>query len=227
MSEFVRICPKCQTQNPEYEHICNACGHFIAMESPTAVPVNDVEPNRELDLKPEPDLKQEDKAPQTQLKTEPPAIYLELQSNDKPLFTVKSGWFMGQSYVNNQAEIQIDREIEGSEYVHRRHCRFICKKQLWYVQALDQKRYQGKFTNPTNVNSKTLPADKARQIKNGDVLSLSGLSFQVKIVSTLNFRVKQISDLQTLRFLSDKIRHRRHFEFTTNSVINIIIKTHG
>ncbi|MDQ7089821.1 MAG: SDR family NAD(P)-dependent oxidoreductase [Methylococcales bacterium] len=46
-------------------------------------------------------------------------------------------------------------------------------------------------------------------------------------VSTLNFRVKQISDLQTLRFLSDKIRHRRHFEFTTNSVINIIIKTHG
>ncbi|MDQ7089919.1 MAG: transposase family protein [Methylococcales bacterium] len=50
---------------------------------------------------------------------------------------------------------------------------------------------------------------------------------QAIIVSTLNFRVKQISDLQTLRFLSDKIRHRRHFEFTTNSVINIIIKTHG
>lgn len=124
-------------------------------------------------------------APTQRFITEPstPAIYLELQSPDRPVFTVKSGWFMGQAHPESKAEIQLSTDIEGSEFVHRRHCRFVYKDDKWYVQALNQKRYHGEFTNPTKVNNREVAADKARLIKDGDVLRLSGLYFQVKVIS--------------------------------------------
>ncbi len=187
MSQFVRICPKCQTQNPEYEHVCKSCGQFIAMENPVAAP--DTQAVQKTTAAEQPvtaaEASAKTPAPTQRFAVKPsiPAIYLELQTADKPVFTVKSGWFMGQAYTGNKAEIQINSAVEGSEFVHRRHCRFVHKNQRWYVLALDQKRYQGEFTNPTKVNDKTIALDKARQIKDGDILHLSGLSFQVKIIA--------------------------------------------
>lgn len=186
MSQFVRICPRCHTQNPEYEHVCTSCGQFIAMESPVIVEEK-AEQNSSSESNPSTVSSRpiaEDAATQRfVLPPAVPAIYLELQAADNPIFTVKSGWFLGQAHPESKAEIQIDTKIEGSEFVHRRHCRFLYKDKHWYVQALDQKRYQGQFTNPTKINDKALAADKARQIKEGDILRLSGLSFQVKVIA--------------------------------------------
>jgi pSer/pThr/pTyr-binding forkhead associated (FHA) protein len=185
MSQFIRICPKCQTQNPEYEHVCRECGQFIAMESPVSLPIKTAETETKTATPSEiPTEENKPSAPTQHFSTQTniPAIYLELQTAEKPLFTVKSGWFIGQAYVENKAEIQINNEIEGSECVHRRHCRFVYKNQRWYVLALNQKRYQGEFSNPTKVNDKIIALDKARQIKHGDILRLSGLSFQIKMI---------------------------------------------
>ena len=187
MSQFVRICPRCQTQNPEYEHICTSCGQFIAMESPVVVDAKkiEVEKTAEESTAATPTL---EKPATASVTSEPvtdttPSIYLELRTADRPLFTVKSGWIMGQAHPDNRAEIQIPNHIADSQFVHRCHCRFLYKDNHWYVQALDQKRYQGQFTNPTLVNDVPMSPDKARQIKNGDILRLSGLYFQVKFIA--------------------------------------------
>jgi pSer/pThr/pTyr-binding forkhead associated (FHA) protein len=185
MSQFVRICPRCQTQNPEYEHICTSCGQFIAMESAVSVenkPVQAEKNTPEETATEQPATASTTTEPLTD-KSATPAIYLELQAANRPLFTVKSGWIMGQAHPDNRAEIQIPNTIADSQFVHRCHCRFVYKDNNWYVQALDQKRYQGQFTNLTFVNDMPINPDKARQIKNGDILRLSGLYFQVKFIT--------------------------------------------
>ncbi|MDM8544885.1 FHA domain-containing protein [Candidatus Venteria ishoeyi] len=189
MSEFVRICPKCQQQNPEYEHVCQSCGQFIAMEMAIQKPEGDKATTtppvaEETHTTPPPISEQKTRntaATQRFDKNEVAAIYLQL-NNSEQVFTVKHGWVMGQAHVQNKAQIQIPDDISGSEYLHRRHCRFIYQDGKWYVQALDQKRFQREFTNPTQVNQKTLTPGKAAQIQDGDTLMLSGLGFDVHFI---------------------------------------------
>jgi hypothetical protein len=182
MTEFIRICPKCKQENPEYEHVCAGCGQFIALEA--AIP----RPPVPAKIDPPPAAPVETSPPPSPAKPVPAAtrrmdtaesFYLQ---HGERIFTVKHGWVMGQAHPQNTAQIQIPLDIAGCEFIHRRHCRFILKDRQWHAQALDQKRFQRDFTNPTLVNRKALKADGGHRLQNGDVLTLAGVDFVVKMV---------------------------------------------
>ncbi|MEM7016549.1 MAG: FHA domain-containing protein [Pseudomonadota bacterium] len=184
MSEFVRICPKCRHQNPEYENACTECGHFVGMEA--AVP----KPASPKPARPKPEAAK--KAPRRQRKQvqsklaettekDPPAFYLDIAGTDK-VYTIQDGWVLGQAHGTNTAHIQIPEDITGSGYIHRQHCRFEHRDKQWFITPIDQKLFERDFTNPTFVNQYAVAPNTRHPIKNGDTLTLAGVSFTVKMI---------------------------------------------
>lgn len=183
MAEFVKICPQCQQINPEYENLCSGCGQFIGMESPQLRPVaapkaaSAAAPNA-----PKPSSPPITEAPApTQRFGASPSFYLLLDGSEQ-IYNIESGQVLGQAHPGNPAQVQIDKTIPGSEFLHRQHCRFVYKDKTWYVQAIDQQKLQKEFTNPTEINQRKLSPGRAHPLKNGDQLTLSGLKFQVKLL---------------------------------------------
>lgn len=173
MADFVKICPQCQAINPEYENICTQCGQFIGMETPVARP------------QPKPAAKAKPKTapPAATQRFDPAAVcfYLEAPGSDT-VYTIHHGDVLGQAHPSSAAQVQIDANLQGSEFIHRQHCRFECKDGIWYVTALDQKAFQRDFTNPTFVNQHRLAPNTRQALKDGDRLGLSGVFLQVKII---------------------------------------------
>lgn len=175
MAEFVRVCPRCRQVNPEYQNVCTACNQFIGME-PT-VPSSSA-PAAQTAGGPE------KSTPVQATRRFVPAndsFYLQLPGSDLVL-TVRSGAVLGQAHPSNDAALQIPEEIEGCEFVHRRHCRFELRERSWMVTALDQKELDSDFTNPTYVNESLVTAGSSRTLNNGDRLRLSGITLLVKII---------------------------------------------
>ncbi len=162
MTEFIKICPHCGHENPEYENLCSTCGHFIAMENAVS--------------KAAPLLATETTA------TSASAFYLHVEQNAQ-IFTVKPGWVIGQAHSSSSAQIQLPATLEGCEFVHRQHARFTYQEQRWYITPLDQQAFQRAFTNPSFLNQHPLTPGQSYAVQDGDRLVLSKIALLVKMVS--------------------------------------------
>lgn len=173
MTKFVKVCPKCSHHNPEYENICGQCQHFIGMEAPVKASSSPQLP----ETPPPSPLPQSNTSASTETTT---SFYLE-SADGTQIYTIKSGWTIGQAHPSSQAEIQVG-QLEGCQFIHRQHCRFTFKNEQWYLTAIDQKPLGREFTNPTVINQKPLNPGKSRPIKNGDKVELSNVVFYVRMV---------------------------------------------
>jgi len=178
MTDFVKICPRCGTPNPEYENLCSECGQFVGMEPSVPRPAE----------APTPPPAPPEEPPSPPPRPTPAATSVEVGSCWlEPLFggeilTVRSGAVLGQAHESNDAELQIPATVDGSAYLHRRHCRLDREGDGWYLTAIDQAAFGRDFTNPTRVNEETLAPGERRQVGDGDELRLSDLRFRVKIL---------------------------------------------
>jgi len=189
MTEFVKVCPKCKHGNPEYLNVCEKCQQFIGMEVPVAkntipevVKNKASEEQQKAPAPPQQSIADDTTNSSPLEKTSQPFMYLELADNGQ-LLTIKSGDVLGQDHPTGIAEVKIPKHIQGVEFVHRQHCQFYFEEDKWYLQALDQTRFQHEFTNPTLLNRTALKTEARQQLSHGDVLHLSSLKFNVRLVS--------------------------------------------
>jgi hypothetical protein len=174
MAEFVRICPRCGQTNPEYENLCGACNQFIGMEA--AVPAPPPTGGQEA----APAGPQHTQATRRYVPVAE-SFFLQLPESDL-LLTVRPGDVLGQAHVSNDAQLQVPASVQGSGFLHRRHCRFERDEGGWRVIAIEQRAHGSGFTNPTFVNQHRLAPGDRHPLGDGDQLRLSGLSFNVRVV---------------------------------------------
>jgi len=174
VADFVRICPKCQHLNPEYENLCQQCQQFIAMEPSVKRPIEEASPT----------ATQADEHITTNrsesIEIAPPRPVLYLQLGDRNL-TVFDQSILGQQHQKNTAELQIDSKHAGYRYLHRQHCSFHYRDGTWYIQAIDQQRFGQAFTNPTMVNKTSIAANSEHPLHHGDRLHLAAMEFLIHI----------------------------------------------
>jgi hypothetical protein len=108
-------------------------------------------------------------------------FYLEHVTSDQ-IFTIRQGVVMGQAHETSHAEVQIPAELDGSEYLHRRHCRFDRQQDKWFVVPLDQSGSDQEFVNPTYVNKRQVTPGEHQVLNDGDILRLAGVSFYVRFI---------------------------------------------
>ena len=168
MVRYAKICPRCGRQNDEFADACEKDGEFLGMVP--ATPVAE-EPAAEAAA--------ESSAPSAPLRAigQPTRVlYLDVSETGE-CHQVSDGWVVGQAHATSTADLQLE-EPTGINYVHRRHCRFECREDGWYVTAIEQDGY----TNPTFVNHRRLAPDEPAPLRNGDRLSLSSVSINVRII---------------------------------------------
>jgi pSer/pThr/pTyr-binding forkhead associated (FHA) protein len=161
MTEFVKICPQCGQANPEYEHLCGQCNHFIGLEAAQPAvqnpPVQAVTP--------------------AELRG---GLLLTLPGTTLS-FPVRSGDTLGQSHPDSDAQIQLPPSVTDVAYIHRRHCRFQQAADQWLLEAIDQGPLGREFTNPTWVNGVRLEPGERCPLGHGDDLRLSGTTLLVQL----------------------------------------------
>lgn len=186
MADYVRICPRCGRANPEFENACSACGHFIGME-PAIPQIRSVEAGASSKLASvdaDQDVPEEHPSDVTQVQgaaAVDESFYLEHVTSDQ-IFTIRPGTVMGQAHDTSQAEVQVPVDIDGSEYLHRRHCQFERQEGKWIVIPLNQADCDQEFVNPTYVNKRQVTPGEHQVLNDGDVLRLSGVSFSVRFI---------------------------------------------
>ncbi|MBW7866145.1 MAG: FHA domain-containing protein [Candidatus Hydrogenedens sp.] len=163
---YVKVCPRCGAENDEMAEVCARDNEFLGM-----VPATPARP-------PAPPPAQASPAPAAAAapRSAGPVLYLDCAGSDECL-AVRPGWVMGQEYPGSTAELQLSPR-PGVQFVHRRHCRFHYDNGLWEVEALAQPEY----TNPTRVNRVDAAPGARVALRNGDQLSLAGLSFTVRMI---------------------------------------------
>lgn len=171
MVTYAKICPRCGHENDEFADACEKDGEFLGMVP--ATPVSDEAAASE------PQAEQESPAPSAPLREfgQPARVlYLDVTETAE-CHQVRDGWVVGQAHPTSTADVQLEGAT-GINYVHRRHCRFECRDDAWYVTAIEQDGY----TNPTFVNHRRLAPDETAPLRNGDRLSLSSVSINVRII---------------------------------------------
>ena len=192
MTEYVRVCPKCAEFEPEYEVTCSHCGHFLGAEAVVPRPAKAPDQPAAQESKPAPPP---EPASQTSEQVSGQAkatavLYLELPNNGEVL-AANSGDIIGQSHESSTAQLQIPTEIPGSQFVHRYHCRVEQSQSLneqgnssisWWITPLSQASQGSEFTNPTSINQQKVNPDRKVMVKDGDIISLSGIQLKVCII---------------------------------------------
>jgi len=173
VADFVRICPKCQHLNPEYENLCLQCQQFIAMEPSVKRPPEEAEP-----AVAQPQGNAANTPDSINIEAPRPVFYLQL--GEKTL-TVFDQTVLGQQHAENSAELQLDSSHAGYRYLHRQHCSFHYRDGTWYVQAINQQGFGQAFNNPTMVNKTTVSPTTEHPIHHGDRLHLAAMEFLVHI----------------------------------------------
>lgn len=161
---FIKLCPKCGTQNPEYESLCQRCGFFIAMEPAQAAMEAPAAETAATQASP----------------ARPPVLQLSLPGSGL-VFGVQSGDLLGQAHPESDARLQLPDSLPDIAFVHRRHCRFWLTGRQWQVEAIDHNASEAGFTNPTWVNGVPLAPGERRTLGQGDDLRLSATSLLVNL----------------------------------------------
>lgn len=202
---YLRICPQCRHENPEQANRCQQCGLFIGMEPAILVKSNDNTLKSEP-VSPQliPKLAQEtekkhistpiadmladfdgwDAAPNdlplVQLATND-ATRVELECLGYPtVLYVPAGATIGQEHAEQGADVPVPKTVAESVYLHRRHCRIDRDQGRWWLTAINQAIFGRDFTNPTAINDSLLVPGEKRELREGDLVRLSGLRLQVK-----------------------------------------------
>jgi len=173
MAKYVKVCPRCGRVNDEFSEVCEDDGEFLGMVPATQaanLPPSDPEPAAASE-----DMESHgDPAPQAG-----PVQVLYLDAGDGGrCYEIHNGWTIGQAHATSTAQVQLTN-LPGLQYVHRRHCQFELGDDGWHVVAVAQPAY----TNPTLVNSRALAPGERVPVRNGDRLTLSSLTFSVRILT--------------------------------------------
>jgi len=169
---YVKRCPRCGTINDELDDTCGQCGEFLGLvaaepevnaaaavvlscSTPAAGPVPRISPASPV--------------------TESITLYLEHVSGSR--WPVQPGQTVGQAWPENGPDVAI-AGLPGTQYLHRRHCRFQYAKGSWSVEPLPQEG----FVNPTLVNGNPAAPGTQVPLHNGDRLTLAGLDFTIRIL---------------------------------------------
>jgi hypothetical protein len=171
MVEFVRVCPRCGTANPEYENLCRKCNHFIGMEAAIDSAQAPAPAERSQSQGPRAERSRSQGDPRLQLTVPGTSI----------AFAVKNGDLLGQAHSQSEAQMQLPETVPDVAFVHRRHCRFLLEGGQWYLEAVDQTPLGQGFTNPTWLNGVRLEPGERRPLGNGDDLRLSATTLLVAI----------------------------------------------
>jgi ribosomal protein L40E len=157
-----KICTKCSHPNEITANRCSNCGEPFTLVSsmPSETPV------------------QTHSHPVTTRFDVEPSLWLELSGTSK-VYEIKNGCIIGQAHPTSNAHVQI-ADVPGVNFVHRQHCSFDCINGQWFVTAIPQEHY----TNPTFVNNQKLQASQRYPINNGDRLTMSNITFNVRIIQT-------------------------------------------
>jgi pSer/pThr/pTyr-binding forkhead associated (FHA) protein len=189
MLEYVKICPKCGHVNPEDFDICEnkTCREFLGFEAPVHIS----EIKDKIKTQPETqvgkdkteviDDKQQDPAKLSKEKITlrfetAPVLYLDLPGTSN-VYEVQNGWIVGQADPTSNAHVQIS-DIQGVNFIHREHCSFDYVNGQWFVTTIAHEH----FTNPTFVNHQRIQPGQRYPINNGDRLTLSNVTFNVRII---------------------------------------------
>lgn len=196
MTEYVKICPRCETANPEHEHLCGNCGNFLglvraeprpaqakpALETtparpepvPDPVPAEQPPPAPEPQAEAELDVEEIEAVPaQKPGRSARPVLYLESLVNGKS-FTVPDQAVVGQAHPTSRADVQLEG-VPDLNYVSRHHCRFDHESNVWFVTSLSS------AMNGTTLNQAPLMSGGRARLKNGDELVMANVPFRVRI----------------------------------------------
>ncbi len=93
-------------------------------------------------------------------------------------FPVRADAICGRPNIAVPNQIALEN-IPGNNFIHSRHCHFSVLNGTWHVTPIVNQSY----TNPTILNMELIPPGHRRPLKNGDVLTLSAVSFTIRIVN--------------------------------------------
>jgi hypothetical protein len=183
MTTYIKICPRCGHENHEFADACEIDGEFLGIVPAVPAPEKSEEKKVPEPLPEKPSI---EKTPGTLSlgdipvteRFEKPTQALYLETSIGQTYEVPPGGVLGQTHPSSSAQVQLN-DIPGVNYVHRSHCLFEYIDNGWRVTALPQPDY----TNPTFVNSKRLEPGEQAPIRNGDKLTLSNITLNVRIIS--------------------------------------------
>ena len=164
--EYVKICPKCATANPEAENTCLKCGFFLGMVQAVPPPKKPEQTSE----KPAVDPTAESAA------ASGPLLFLDHEASGRS-FQVKPGQTVGQAHETGRADVPMSG-LPNLNYVSREHCRFDFKNGAWFVNALTT------ALNGTRVNGTALAPGGRARVRNGDEVILANLPFRVRTVAS-------------------------------------------
>ena len=173
--------PDPPSQHPGEIPFVKRHGKRFAPGGPTAaVNTRADQQRRKESAQDEPDPEAETTEPESEpmAASEPvPTLFLETGSSSGQVFEIREGYVVGQAHPSSTAQIQLT-DLPAIAYVHRSHCSFALKDRKWHVTAIEQQTY----TNPTLVNQQRLAPGESTPLRNGDRLTLSGLTLTVRII---------------------------------------------
>lgn len=173
--------PDPPSQHPGEIPFVKRHGKRFAPGGPTAaVNTRADQQRRKESAQDEPDPEAETTEPESEpmAASEPvPTLFLETGSSSGQVFEIREGYVVGQAHPSSTAQIQLT-DLPAVAYVHRSHCSFALKDRKWHVTAIEQQTY----TNPTLVNQQRLAPGESTPLRNGDRLTLSGLTLTVRII---------------------------------------------
>jgi len=193
MLRYIKKCPRCGHENHEDEFNCSICGYSLIMvpSEPASDQTSDLEeeplhrgPTWKESGKPnvaevpgkQPSQQEQPHQHPVTLRMDPQSHFLLELPGTSRQYEVYDGYILGQEHPTNGAQIQLSG-IEGVNYIHRQHCRFEFSSGEWYVTPLPQ----ANFTNPTTLNLQRLQTGQKYKIMNGDRLTLSRITFYIRI----------------------------------------------
>ncbi|HUW62683.1 MAG TPA: FHA domain-containing protein [Candidatus Bathyarchaeia archaeon] len=173
--------PDTPSQHPGEIPFIKRHGKRYAPGGPTAAVNTRVDQQRRKESaqdEPEPEPEMCEPQPEPAATPEPmPTLFLETGTASGQVFEVREAYVVGQAHPSSTAQIQL-ADLPGVAYVHRSHCSFAFKDRKWHVTPIEQQTY----TNPTLVNQQRVPPGESCPLRNGDRLTLSGLTLTVRII---------------------------------------------
>jgi len=181
IDEYVRVCPRCGHENPEWHEICQSpdCDGFLGVVNPSPRIRREPHPTPDHPSFPQ-EISQKDASVDPGVGVSvttrlPEVLYLEYQGTSK-VVEIRSGQVVGQAHPSSQADVQLS-DIPNINFVSRQHCLFICENGRWFVTAIPT------ATNPTYLNQKLVPKGAKAPLSNGDYLVMANVPFTVRIIS--------------------------------------------
>ena len=184
MIEYVKTCPKCSHQNPEWMETCETagCGEFLGFVVPMPKPEEKGSPPAHntsgVPLETVTHESSEELSQKVGItaRLTPDILYLE-HTQTKRTFEIHCGHTAGMAHPTSRADVQI-ANIPGVNHISREHCRFFCEAGRWSMTVIPT------TTNETYLNQRLIERNGTAPIRNGDILTMGDVPFMVRIIES-------------------------------------------